>query len=148
MTVHSARTRALAVTPIRVGLGLVWLVAARVAGAPSAGALLAFGGAAFVTAFSLFNDPRSRFLGRGEAKPLPPGTRVAPRLRQALGATLPSTVGVSVLAAIALAFEPVLTALLGGISAGLGVAGLLAGLRIDPALYVDPRTGVAYRSEV
>jgi len=146
MTVHSARTRALLVTPIRLALALVWLLAARLAGAPSAGALLAFGCGAFVTAFSLFNDPRRRFLPRDETRPLPAEARVAPPLRQALGATLPSTVGVSVLAAIALAFQPVLTALLGGISLGLAVGGLLAGLRVDPGLYFDPRTGIAYRN--
>jgi hypothetical protein len=145
VTVHSARDRALYVAPIRLALALVWLLAARAAGAPGAGALLAFGGGGFVTAFSLFNDPRSRFLRRGEPAALPADARVAPRLRQALGATLPSTVGVSVLAAAALAFEPVLSALLGGISAGLAVAGLLAGLRLDPSLYVEPRTGAVYR---
>jgi hypothetical protein len=50
-----------------------------------------------------------------------------------------------VLAAISLAFEPALTALLGGISAGLGLAGTLYALRADPSLYVEPRSGVVYR---
>jgi hypothetical protein len=145
MTVHSARDRALWVTPIRVALGLAWLAAARLAGASASGAILAFGGGAFVTAFSLFNDPRRRFLPETEERPFPADAVVAPVVRQALSATLPSTVGVSVLAAIALAFQPALTALLGGISLGLGVAGLLAGLRLDPSLFVDPRKGVVYR---
>jgi hypothetical protein len=145
MRVHSARDRALSVTPIRVVLGLVWVAAARLAGAPTAGAVLAFGGGAFVTAFSLFNDPRRRFLPQSEEQPLPADAVVAPLLRQALSATLPSTLGVSVLAAVALAFQPALTALLGGISVGLGVVGLFAGLRLDPALHVEPRSGVVYR---
>jgi hypothetical protein len=58
---------------------------------------------------------------------------------------MPSTVGVSVLAAAALAFQPTLSALLAGICAGLGVAGALTALRADPRLYVDPKSGALYR---
>jgi hypothetical protein len=145
VTLHSLRDRALLVTPIRLLLGIAWVAAARLAGAPSTGSLLAFAGGTFVTVFSLYNDPRARFLPRREPQPAPPGARVAGRLRQALAATIPSTLGVSVLAAAALAFEPTLTALLGGISAGLGVGGALAALQADPALHVDPRSGIVYR---
>lgn len=145
MTLHSLRDRALFVAPIRLGLGLVWVAAARLAGAPPTGALLAFAGGAFVTVFTLYNDPRSRFLPRREPEPAPPGTTVAGRVRQALAATLPSTLGVSLLAAISLAFQPTLAALLGGISGGLGLAGALYALRADPSLYVDPKSGVVYR---
>jgi hypothetical protein len=145
VTLHSLRDRALLVAPIRVGLGVLWLAVARLAGASSATALLAFAGGAFVTCFTLFNDPRSRFLRSGEPTQAPADAPVAGRLRQALAATLPSTAGVSVLAAAAVAFAPALTALLGGISAGLGVAGALYALRADPSLYVEPRSGVVYR---
>jgi hypothetical protein len=142
---HSLRDRALYVTPIRVVLGAVWLLAARLAGAPGTGALLAFAGGAFVIVFTLFNDPRSRFLRRGDAREAPEGAVVASRLRQALHATLPSTAGVSALAAVSLAFEPVLSAFLGGVSAGLGIAGALYAVRADPSLFVEPRSGVVYR---
>ncbi|MGZ4292031.1 MAG: hypothetical protein ACXVQQ_05500 [Gaiellaceae bacterium] len=145
MTLHSLRDRALLVTPVRIALGVVWLVAARIAGAPPTGAVLAFGGGAFVIVFTLFNDPRARFLRSGDPKPAPRDALVAGPVRQALAATIPSTVGVSVLAAIALVPQPTLAALLGGISAGLGVAGALYGLRADPTLYVEPRSGVVYR---
>ena len=145
MTLHSLRDRALYVTPIRIILGAVWLVAARVAGSPATGALLAFAGGAFVIVFTLFNDPRSRFLSRGEAKEAPEDVHVASRIHQALHATIPSTAGVSALAAVSLAFEPTLAALLGGISAGLGIAGALYALRADPSLYVEPKSGVVYR---
>ena len=145
MTLHSLRDRALYVTPIRIILGAVWLVAARVAGSPATGALLAFAGGAFVIVFTLFNDPRSRFLSRGEAKEAPEDVHVASRIHQALHATIPSTAGVSALAAVSLAFEPTLAALLGGISAGLGIAGALYALRADPGLYVEPKSGVVYR---
>jgi hypothetical protein len=145
MTLHSLRDRALYVTPIRIVLGAVWLFAARIAGSPGSGALLAFTGGAFVIVFTLFNDPRSRFLRRSEAKDAPDGTIVASPVRQALHATLPSTAGVSALAAAALAFQPTLSAFLGGISAGLGIAGAMYALRADPSLYVEPRSGVVYR---
>jgi hypothetical protein len=145
MTLHSLRDRALYVTPIRVALGVVWLLASRLAGTPGTGALLAFAGGAFLIVFTLFNDPRSRFLRRGEAKDAPADVRVASRVRQALHATLPSTAGVSALAGASLAFQPVLSAFLGGISTGLGIAGALYAVRADRALLVDPRSGVVYR---
>ena len=145
MTLHSLRDRALYVTPVRVVLGAVWLLAARLAGAPGTGAVLAFAGGAFLIVFTLFNDPRSRFLRRREAQPAPAEVVVASRVRQALHATLPSTVGVSAIAALSLVFQPTLCALLGGISAGLGIAGALYAVRADPGLYVEPKSGVVYR---
>jgi hypothetical protein len=145
VTLHSLRDRALYVTPIRLGLGVLWLGAARIAGAPATGSVLAFAGGALVIVFFLFNDPRSRFLSRGDPKPAPPDAQVAGLVQQALGATIPSTVGVSVLAAIAVVPQPTLAALLGGISAGLGIAGGLYALRADPTLYVEPRSGIVYR---
>jgi len=108
-------------------------------------AMVALGTLGFLIVFTLFNDPRSRFLRRGEARSAPADASVAGPVRQALHATLPSTVGVSALAAVALPFEPTLSAFLGGISTGLGVAGALYALRADPTLYVEPRSGVVYR---
>jgi hypothetical protein len=106
------------VAPVRLGLAVVWFFAARLAGLERASDVLAFGGGIFVI--------------------------VGP-LEQALAATLPSTVGVSALAAASLAWEPVLTALLGGVSAGLGIAGLLYAVRADPSLWFDPKTKTVYR---
>lgn len=147
MTVHSLRTRTLLVIPIRLLLGVAWLVGARLAGSGSGPALLAFVVGALGIAFLIFNDPRSRFV-QADVEPLalPTGASVAPRWRQALGAMLPSTVGVSILAAIAVATRPTLAALLGGVSAGLGLAALLALSRIEPGLYADPKSHVIYRS--
>jgi len=145
MTLHSLRDRALYVTPIRVVLGGVWLAAARIAGAPGTGAVLAFASGTFLIVFTLFNDPRSRFLRRSEARDAPDDALVASRVRQALHATLPSTAGVSALAAVSLAFQPTLSAFLGGISAGLGIAGALYAVRADPSLFVEPKSGVVYR---
>jgi hypothetical protein len=134
------------VIPIRLGLGLALLGAARLAGAQSAPALLAFVVGVFGITFVIFNDPRARF-AKGEVEPLdaPPDAELAPRWRQALAATVPSTIAVAVLAGIALVPQPTLAALLAGVEAGLGVAALLSLGRIDSTLHVDPRSHVVYR---
>jgi hypothetical protein len=146
VTVHSFRERTLLVIPIRFGLGLVTLLAAVLAGAARQPALLAFALGLLGIAFTIFNDPRARFLRRDvDPLPLPPDAVVASRARQALAATLPSTLGVTMLAAIALVPQPVLAALLGGVCAGLGFAALLSLGRIDPTLFLDPKSNVVYR---
>jgi hypothetical protein len=145
VTLHSLRDRSLYLAPIRLGLGVVWLAAARIAGAPSAGALLAFAGGAFFTVLALFNDPRAAFLRREEPRDAPLDAQVASPVQQALRATMPSTFGLSVLAAMSLVVQPTLASVLGGISAGLGIAGVLYALRADPALYLDPQDGAVYR---
>jgi len=147
VTVHSVRTRTLLVIPIRLALGLTWLGGALLAGSRGGPALLAFAIGALGIAFLIFNDPRGRFV-QAEVEPLelPAGALVAPRWRQALGAMLPSTVGVSLLAAIALATRPTLGALLGGVCAGLGLAALLSLPRVESGLFADPKSRVIYRS--
>ena len=146
MTLHSVRDRALGVAPIRLVLGDALLVVARAAGAANGPALLAFVVGVFGIVFVLFNDPRARFLRRG-VEPLdwPGDAVVAPLWRQALAATLPSTVGVAALALVACAFRPTLGALLAGVCAGLGVGALVSLTRVDPTLYVDPKSDALYR---
>ena len=148
MTLHSLRERAVLVAPIRLGLGVIWLLLARVAGAGATPALIAFSLGALGIVFFAFADPRAR-LAHGEVDPLPapPDVRLAPRWRQALGAMFPSTIGVSLLAAVALVPSPTLAALLGGVCAGLGLAAVLSLPSIDAALLVDPRRHVVYRKE-
>lgn len=146
MTLHSLRDRTLGVIPIRLGLGLALLGAARLSGAENGPALLAFVVGVFGITFVIFNDPRARFAhGTVEPLELPAAAEIAPRWRQALAATMPSTVAVAVLACIALVPQPTLAALLAGVEAGLGVAALLSLGRVDGALYVDPRTRALYR---
>ena len=146
MTLHSLRERTLLVIPIRIVLGLALLAAARGAGAQSGPALLAFAIGLLGIVFVIFNDPRSR-LARGPVEPLevPAGATVAPRWRQALGASVPSTIGVAILALVALGPQPTLAALLAGVEAGLGVAALLSLGRVDASLYVDPKSHAVYR---
>ena len=149
MTLHSLRVRTALVAPIRIGLGVLWLVVARLAGSAPAPAFIAFLVGTFATAFLGLADPRARRVSDQEGEPLPApgGARLAPRWRQALGACWPSTLGVTVLAAIAAARAPTLTALLGGVSAGLGVAALVSLPGVDRDLLVDPRTRIVYRAE-
>lgn len=146
MRVQSLRLRLALVAPIRLALGAGWLVAARVAGAAPGPAYAAFGIGAVAVAFVALNDPRARLLRR-DPQPVPDGVAVAldPRWRHALSAVFPSTVGLSVLAAIATSLQPVLAALLGGASAGLGIAAALTLPSVDPGLLVDARTTVVYR---
>lgn len=144
--VESLRLRLLLVGPLRLGLSVVWLVAAQTAGAQAGSTLLAFAAGAFVTVFLVPNDPRARLRrAPAEPQPLPAAARVAPAWLHAFHAALPSTVGVSALAAVTLAFRPALTALLGGILAGLGAAALLRVRGVDERLYVEHRQRVLFR---
>jgi len=145
MRLHSLRNHSLYVAPIRIGLGLLWLALSRVAGLTQASAVLAFGGGLFVIVFVAFQDPRVAFLRAGEPEPAPPDAQCAGVVEQALAATIPSTLGVTVLAAIAIWFQPVLAAIMGGISAGLGVAGVLRVWQVPADLWFDRRTKVLYR---
>lgn len=133
------------VIPIRLVLGLLLLGAARLAGAQSGPALLAFVVGTFGITFLIFNDPRARF-ARSAVEPLalPPYAEISPRWKHALAASIPSTVAVFLLGLTALA-RPVLAALLAGVEAGLGIAAIISLGRIDPALYVDPADDIVYR---
>jgi hypothetical protein len=75
---------------------------------------------------------------------MPPNAKLASRWRQLGAKLLPSTVGVSLLAAVALAFQPGLTAFLGGVSLGLGALAALAAVFVDGRLLVDPKTNRVY----
>lgn len=145
MTVESLRLRLVLIAPLRLLLSVAWLGAARAAGSPAAAALLTFAAGLFAAALLVSNDPRARFRApEGGPAPLPAGARVAPAWAHVLHAAFPSTVGVSLLAATTLAFQPTLAALLGGILAGLGVAAGLAAYGMDRGLYLDPRSRVVF----
>ena len=146
MSVESVRLRLLLVGPLRLVLSVVWLAAARAAGGAAGPTLLAFAAGAFAMAFLVWNDPRAGFRqAPAEPAQLPAEASVAPAWAHVVHAAMPSTVGVSVLAAVTLPFEPTLSALLAGILAGLGLAALLVAYRIDGGLYVDPRTQTVFR---
>jgi hypothetical protein len=146
MLVESVRLRLLLIAPLRLALSVAWLGAARADGSPSDATLIAFLAGAFASAFLVTNDPFARFRkAPDKASALPPGATVAPAWLHVVHAALPSTVGVSVLAALTLLFQPTLTALLAGLLAGMGVAALVAAYGIDGRLYIDPRTRTVFR---
>jgi len=85
-------------------------------------------GAGFIV-FAALTDRRGMRLRRraAEPEPLPLNAVREPSWRVAIDAAMPSTVGVTVLGAIALAAgKDVLGALLGGTVAGLGIASAVA----------------------
>ncbi len=146
MLVESIRLRLVLIAPLRLALGIVWVVLARVDGARSGATLIAFIAGAFASAFLVTNDPLGRFKKTPDrAAELPPDATVAPAWLHAVHAAIPSTAGISVLAALTLLFQPALTALLAGLLTGMGVVALLAVYGMDGRLYLDPRTGGVFR---
>jgi len=128
---QSVRHRVVTVAPIRLGVGLLGLVAARTAGASSAQALVAFAVGTLGFAFAALADPRRRFFApRQDPVPAPPGVRFESRFEPAAGAIFPSTVGVALLTAVALVPAPTLSALLAGGIAGMGVAAAVSVPRV------------------
>jgi hypothetical protein len=146
VSVESVRLRLLLIGPVRLALSGVLLVAARAAGGSADATLIAFAVGAFALAFLVPNDPRARFRSTpAKPEPLPAEAVVAPAWLHVVHAALPSTVGVSVLAAVALAFNAILAALLAGVLTGLGLAALYAAYRIDDGLYIEPRQHLVFR---
>jgi hypothetical protein len=124
-------TAPLAVAPIRIGLGLLGMVAAGLRGLSwsVAGAEFVLGTAVF--AFAALADPRRRFFRlKDEAEPVPADATFEPLGRVAVMATYPSTVGLAALTVVSLAFNAALAAVLAGGAAGLGVAGAISGAQI------------------
>jgi len=111
----------IALTAIRLALAFAGLGAAA-AVTSTRSAVLGWLVGAVGCAVLVVADPRRRFM----SAPRPdPGV---PWWKRALRATLPSTVVVAVLCAIALAVSGVLAALCAGVLAGLAVGGVVAAL--------------------
>jgi hypothetical protein len=121
--VFSASRRLLLLTIIRLALGLAGLGAALALGGSGAATTGAFVLGSLGAAFTLAAD--RRFVPRKLEEPLalPSEALVLPAWRAALVGLFPSTAGVSLLAAVSLAFETTLAGLLAGVLAGMGVAG-------------------------
>jgi hypothetical protein len=121
----------LGVTPLRFGLAAAVLLAAIAAGATGQSARVAFvfglvGGAGLV-----LGDPRRRMLRREVVlPPAPDEFDLEEPWWSSLRQLFPSSLGLTVLGAVALAFNPVLSAVLAGVTAGLGVAGLIAAVQV------------------
>jgi hypothetical protein len=120
----------LALSGIRLGLAALGLVGSVAAGADAAAAAVGVALGAGICALALVTDRRWLFLGAPMAEPLPDDARPASLARAVLSGMLPSTAGVSVLAAAALAFQPILTAVLAGILAGMGIVSLVSAIEV------------------
>src|SRR4051812_49641429 len=96
-------------------------------GAVRDSALVAFVLGAAFSAFAIAGDRRTLLVRRDPPASLPDDARFAPAWRAALDAAMPSTVGVAVLAAVALAIrQEVLAAVLGGAEVGMALVGAIA----------------------
>lgn len=144
----------LVVAAIRLAVGVALaLVADALGGQGRAG--IAFAAGALAVAVFALQDPRQRMLeARSEpSSPLPEDAVVESRAQTARVMLFPSTVGLMLLTAIALAVgRPVLAALLAGCLVGLGIAALVRGgmllaeeRRRGVALLADMRTRQLYQ---
>lgn len=143
----SLRARVLA--PIRGGLSALAVVAAVLDGATPGSALLAWAFGAIMVSLVLAGDPR----GRRARTPEPlPGEAVAESWAQiARTDVLPSTIGVALLAAVALLFDPVLAGILAGILGGMALMTVVSRLQVAVAerklggvLYVERQSRRLY----
>ena len=109
------------VAAIRFALGIAFIVASTLSsldGGPAVVAAIA--GALLLTMIALGQRSRAVSADLGDALPIPVDARFDPGWVEILLACIPSTVGVSAMAALALAFSPALCAVLGGVLLALG----------------------------
>jgi hypothetical protein len=127
-----ARAHALLIVPVRLVLALAGLTGARVRGVSSGSSVALFGFAAGLTLFMLLASRRRRLFWQhvADAVPLDPVVPVAGWAQTVAEAMYPSTIGLTILTAIALPIDAELAAFLAGILAGLGLSALLWGLEI------------------
>ena len=123
----------LGVTPLRFVLAAGTLLAAIAAGAAGSPARVAFVLGLVAGGGLVLGDPRRRMLRREiEFRPAPEEFDLEEPWRSSLRALYPSSLGLTLLSLVALAWDPILSAVLAGVIAGLGVAGLISA--VDVAL--------------
>ncbi|MFN2470041.1 MAG: hypothetical protein ABR583_03450 [Gaiellaceae bacterium] len=124
-----ALASALLVTPVRVGLGAVGLLASLARGVDGGPALMAF--ALGALGFAVVALSADRFsIANEDPGPPPPEAAETSRLEALRAALYPSTLGLALLLAIALVASPALAAVLAGVLAGMGAATLLGAAQI------------------
>ena len=129
---------------IRLTLAGLGFAGSILAGADGRAAAVGLALGTGICALALVTDRRWLLLGTPAAEPLPEAVRRASLARAVADGMLPSTVGVAVLAAAALFFEPILSAVLAGVLAGMGVVSLVSCVevalwerRTDTHLFAD-----------
>jgi hypothetical protein len=127
------RAYLLLIIPVRLGLAFAGLFGARLLGVDPGQAFALFGlgfGLFFITALAK-SRPQSRFWQRvRDAQALEPGTPVEAWPRTLARAAYPSTIGVSVLTAIALPINAGLAAVMAGLLGGMALGALLSGVEV------------------
>jgi hypothetical protein len=121
-----ARAQTLLIGIVRLVLAAAGLGAAIAAGAARGAAAASFAAGALIVLVAIMSNRRGRLVWQRleEATPLASVATLEPRRRAVLRAAYPSTIGLTVLIALALWFRPTLAALLAGILAGIGGAAL------------------------
>jgi hypothetical protein len=117
------RRSSLPIVPLRLLLGFVFLGASRVAGIDPAPSARLFGLGAFLFALAMLTSRRRRlfWVRAAEATELDADAPIAEWGWTIMRSMFPSTLATSALAAVALPLNPALTALLGGVLAGMGI---------------------------
>jgi len=136
--VYRVTHQRLALSAIRLGLAAVAFAGSIAAGPDPAAAGVGLALGAGICGLALVTDRRWLLLGKPKADPLPDDVRRASLARAVADGMLPSTAGVAVLAVVSLLFEPILTAVLAGILAGMGIVSLVS--CVEVALW-ERRTG-------
>jgi hypothetical protein len=150
-----AREQALLIAGLRLALALTGAVAAAARGVDRGAVLglLAVGGFALLLAVYGGDRRRRSELKFSEPQPLPPEARFAGKARTLGHAAYPSTIGLTVLIAVALWPQPALAALLAGLLGGLAAMSLIGLVRLSSweaargtRFYVDPHTDTVYEA--
>jgi hypothetical protein len=135
-------TGTLLVTPVRALLGGVILGGAVAEGLPRAGVLLAVGVGAVLMAFGGASTRRVRSFD--DFADAPGDASIGPWWESVARAALPSTVGLTILGAVALGFSRGLAGVCGGLLVAMAILGLASGIllateerREARRLYVD-----------
>jgi hypothetical protein len=147
------RRYSLPIVPLRLLLGFVFLGASRVAGIDPAPSARLFGVGAFLFALAMLTSRRRRlfWVRAAEATELDAAAPIAEWGWTITRSVFPSTLATSALAALALPLNPALSALLGGVLAGMGiVSGVFAAELIlwERARAVRLMSTTALRSEL
>jgi hypothetical protein len=119
------RRHSLPIVPLRLVLGFVFLALARLAGIDPGPSARLFGLGAFLFALAMLTSRRRRlfWVRAAEATPLDAAAPTADWAWTIARSTFPSTLATAALAVLALPLNPALTALLGGVLAGMAVVG-------------------------
>lgn len=129
----------LPIVPIRLGLGFVFLAAARLFGVSAGTSARLFGFGAFIFALAMLTSRRRRRFWRraAEATPIDAAAPIGGWVSTISRSMFPSTLTVAALTALSLPFNPELAALLAGVLAGMGVVGLV--FAVELVLWEDAR---------